>query len=283
MKTKTAAALRVKQLYHYQSFEKPEHLARIFTEGTLYFPCPRDFNDPWDCRPFFSKTGLDDPHEYERTVRWLVHCGRTHNTPLSEGEHLRREQELRTNRKLLEWTIDQMTSGMGEEIQKQYRVYCLSTHPDSTLMWAHYAASCRGLCLEFSVRNELFCGALPVEYLNSYPLFSIAATDADANLQPLLTKSRVWRHENEFRLIASEHPFVFPDVPTTRGGFVPLPKGALQSIILGTQMPASDREVVRALVNDSGWDVVLKVATLVPDRYAFEITTLRGRGMAWQA
>ena len=58
---------------------------------------------------------------------------------------------------------------------------------------------------------------------------------------------------------------------------MPLPKGALQSIILGTQMPTSDREVVRALVNDSGWDVVLKVATLVPDRYAFEITTLNKR------
>lgn len=275
MKTKTASALHIDRLYHYQSFDKPERLARIFTEGTLYFSRPRDFNDPWDCRPFYDKSSLDDADEYERTVRWLSHCDRTRNTSLTEEEHLRREQEVRSNRKLLEWMIDQLTSDMDEAIQKQYRVYCLSTHQDSTLMWSHYAASCRGLCLEFSVRNDLFCGALPVEYLPKYPRFSVAATDADANLRPLLTKSEVWAYENEFRLVASEHPFVFPDVPTTKGGLVPLPKGALQSVIVGALMQPSDREVVRALVNDSGWGIELKVANLVPDRYAFDITGLK--------
>ena len=37
MKTKTAAALGVKRLYHYQSLEKPERLARIFTDEALPF------------------------------------------------------------------------------------------------------------------------------------------------------------------------------------------------------------------------------------------------------
>ena len=46
MKTKTAAALGIERLYHYQSFDKPERLARVFTDGTLYFSRPRDFNDP---------------------------------------------------------------------------------------------------------------------------------------------------------------------------------------------------------------------------------------------
>jgi hypothetical protein len=275
MKTKTAIALHIDRLYHYQSFDKPERLARIFTEGTLYFSRPRDFNDPWDCRPFYDKSSLDDADECERTIRWLSHCDRTRNTSLPEEEHLRREQELRSNRKLLEWMIDQFTFDMDETIQKKYRAYCLSTHPDSTLMWSHYAASCRGLCLEFSVRNDLFCRALQVEYLPKYPLFSIAAIDDDANLRPLLTKSEVWAYENEFRLVASEHPFVFPDVPTAKEGFVPLPKCALQSVIVGALMQTSDREVVRALVKDSGWGIELKVANLVLDRYAFDITGLK--------
>lgn len=171
--------------------------------------------------------------------------------------------------------IDEMTSAMEKAIQEQYRVYCLSTHPDSTLMWAHYAASCRGVCLEFSVQNELFCGALPVEYLHSYPQFSVAATDEDSNLQPLLTKSAVWSYEDEYRLIASEHPFVFPDVPTTKGGFLALPRGALQSVIVGAEMPTSDREVVKTLVADSGWGVALRIASLVPDRYEFDITDFK--------
>jgi hypothetical protein len=275
MKNKAASELRIDRLYHYLSFDKPERLALIFTEGTLYFSTPRDFNDPWDCRPFYNKSSLNDAGEYERAVRWFVHCDRIRNPSLSEEEHVRREKDLRGDRKLLEWMIDQLTSEMGEAIQKQYRVYCLSTHPDSTLMWAHYANSCKGLCLEFSVQNKLFCKALPVEYLTTYPLFTVWDNVEDANLRVLLTKSDAWSYESEFRLIASEEPFVFPDVPTTKGGFMQMPKDALKSVIMGAQMEASDREMVRELVRDSGWGVELKVANLVPDRYAFNITTLK--------
>jgi len=275
MKIMTAAELRIKHLYHYQSFEKPERIARIFTEGTLYFSRPRDFNDPWDCRPCFNKSALDDAEEYERTVRWFVQCGRKLNTSLPEDEHLRRESKLRTDRQFLENLIDQMGTEMDTAIQSQYRVYCLSTHPDSTLMWSHYAASCRGVCLEFTVHSDLFCSALPVEYLRHYPKFSISSRDVDENLKPLLTKSDVWSYEDEFRLIASEHPFEFPDVPTTKGGFLPLPKEALTSVIVGAQMSSSDRETVRKLVSNSGWNVNLRVAGLVPDRYEFKITEFR--------
>jgi len=274
MKTKTAAELKIKSLYHYQCFNEPERLARIFTEGTIYFSRPRDFNDPWDCRPCFSKSVLNDLDEYDRIVRWFVHCGRIHNTSLSENEHLQREKKLRANRKLLEWMIDEMTLKMEKAIQTQYRIYCLSTIPDSTRMWAHYADSCKGLCLEFSVRNELFCGALKVDYLDSYPLFSISATDEDENLRPLITKSMEWKYEDEFRLIPSEKPFVFSGVPTTDQGFLPIPKGSLQSVIVGELMPKHNRELVRLLVKESGWNVLLKVATIIPDLYAFEIRAL---------
>ena len=39
-------------------------------------------------------------------------------------------------------------------------------------------------------------------------------------------------------------------------------------------MPLEDQELVRSLVKKSGWNVALKVASLVPDRYAFEIQPL---------
>lgn len=271
MKTKTAKELDIDRLYHYQSFKPLVRLAYIFTGKGLYFSRPRDFNDPWDCRPCFSKSGLDDHDEYEHTVQWFARLGRSHNTTLSEEEHLRNEQELRTNRKFLERMIDEVTNEMVDAIQDQYRVYSLSTHPDSTLMWSHYADSCRGICLEFSVHNELFCGALPVEYHDSYQLFSVIATDGDANIRPLLTKSSDWNYEDEFRLIASAPPSVFPNVLTTKNGFLPIPAGALQSVIMGANMPSADRGVVRRLVKKSEWNVALKVANLVPDRYKFEI------------
>ena len=39
------------------------------------------------------------------------------------------EKGIRSNRKLLEGMIDGMTSDIEQAIQRQYRVYCLSTHP----------------------------------------------------------------------------------------------------------------------------------------------------------
>jgi hypothetical protein len=275
MKTKTAASLGIKSLYHYQSFEKPERLTRILTDWKLYFSKPRDFNDPWDCRPFYSKSSLDDPAGYDRAVRWFAHCDRTYNPALSEEEHIKREKEVRNNRKLLEWLIEQMTPEMERAIQERYRVYCLSTHPDSVLMWAHYSASCRGVCLEFSAENELFGSALEVAYIDSYPGFDVTATDEDQNLQPFLTKSAVWSYENEFRLIVTEHPFEFPDVPTTKANLLTLPKGALRSVIVGAEMSASDREIVKNLIIYSGREVSLKVASLVPNRYEFVITDFK--------
>jgi hypothetical protein len=69
--------------------------------------------------------------------------------------------------------------------------------------------------------------------------------------------------------------FVFPGVPTTKEGLLSFPKGALQSIIVGTKMSVCDRNRVRALMKKSGSGVALKVADLVPDRYEFEISTLK--------
>ena len=181
---------------------------------------------------------------------------------------------MRSNRKELEGMINQTTPEMWQTIQKQYRVYCLSKHPDSTLMWSHYADSCKGLCLEFSVQNELFCGALKIDYVEHYPAYSICATDDDADIRQLLTKSDAWHYEDEFRVIASEHPYTFADVPTTKQGFLPLPKDALQSVIVGALMPEADRELVRSLVHGVGRNVKLKVASIIPNRYAFEIHSL---------
>lgn len=275
MLTKTAAELRIPALYHYQAFDKPKRFAQIFADRTLYFSNPRHFNDPWDCKPFFNRSALGDDSERDKTVRWFVDNGRRRGPGLPEQEHQRREAEWRSNRPLLESMIDEFSREMDEEIQRQYRVFCLSRHPDSTLMWAHYAASCRGMCLEFSVQNALICGALEVNYFDEYPLFSTHASDDDSNLQPLLSKSAVWKYEDEFRVFATNHPYIVDSIPTARAGFVELPAEAMTVVILGPLMSQSDRVLVQQIIADSGWSVRLKEARVVRDQYAFEITDLQ--------
>jgi hypothetical protein len=59
MRTRTAAQQKISRLYHYQPFDATR-LARIFTEGTIYCSNPRDFNDPWDCKPGMELTVLPE-------------------------------------------------------------------------------------------------------------------------------------------------------------------------------------------------------------------------------
>lgn len=271
MKTKTAAEQRIGSLYHYQSFEDPSHLARIFTDGTVYCSNPKDFNDPWDCRACFSKAVLDDPAQHERVLQWLVRVNRKRDPSISEVEHSRREQVLRAERPRLEWIIDQMTQAMEQSVFAQYRVYCLTPYVGAPLMWSHYARSHRGVCLQFSVQNALFCGALPVEYVDHYPEFNLADNDEDASLRPLLTKSEDWSYEKEFRLVLAAPGYTFPGVLPTRDNFVSLPPGALKSVIMGCLMPQHDREIVRSLVRNAGSPVDLMAAHRVANRYALDI------------
>lgn len=274
MKFKTAAELSIDKLFHYTSFTKPERLARVFTEKTIYCSNPNDFNDPWDCRPCFNKETLNDPKEYDRIVKWFIRCGSKNNSTLSEREHEQREQELRSNRSLLEFMIDEMTSDMEKAIQSQYRVFCMSIHPDSPLMWSHYGNKHQGICLEFSVQNSLFCGALQIDYMNSYPIFNLCENDEYENLKPLISKSCMWSYEDEFRLVTADLPYAFPNVPQSKNGFVSLPNEALKSVIIGCQMTEKDRDIVSSLVLKSGWNVPLKEARKIPNRYELEINPL---------
>jgi hypothetical protein len=270
MKTRTAAEQHIRSLFHYQPFDAVR-LARIFTENTLYCSNPTDFNDPWDCRPFFSKAILNDAPSYDRIAHWFTQVERKHNHTLPEAEHLRREHILRTDRQFLEARIDELTVGMKEAIEKQYRVFCLSLHADSALMWAHYAQSHRGICLEFSVQNPIFCGALPVEYTTGYPEFDLADDGGDASIHALLTKSQDWSYENEFRLIVAAPGYDSPGLHPTTGNFLTLPMGVLRSVTVGCLMASEDRALVRALVKGTAAPVELLIAHRTADRYALEI------------
>jgi len=164
--------------------------------------------------------------------------------------------------------IDQLTSEMDGAIQNQYRVYC----PEHS---SRLSVDVVALCV-IPPRRLSRIRVAPrkinhsVEYLPKYPFFSIADIDGDANLGPLLTKSDVWKHENEFRLAASEQLyfrmfrqpaaalFHCPKAPCIRN------RGDANAAFRARGSPCT-RQRFRVGVD-------LQVANLVPDRYAFSIS-----------
>lgn len=273
----TAAQVGLEMLYHYQPGGKEwlKRLERTLRENVIYCSNPKDFNDPWDCRPWFNTHSLDNADYRERLVQWFDAIGRKTNPDLTEEEHIGRANMLRQDKSFLEKLIVDCSVRIANAIRERYRVYCLSSKPDCSLMWAHYADKHRGMCLAFKVKSDTFCGAQKVDYQDEYPSYGLADGSDDENLKALLSKSSDWRYEDEYRVIAQERSAATShETLLTDNGYLVFPRHTLQAIIVGCLMPANCVEDVKALIKGTGVDVVIQRSVRVPNRYTLQIASL---------
>jgi hypothetical protein len=161
-------------------------------------------------------------------------------------------------------------------ICNQYRVYCLTEEPASPRMWAHYAASHTGICLEFDSRSAPFTevlapltgGLCKVEYRTTYPAYDMVG----GGFHALFTKSEDWSYEAEWRLIAEERGFArSPSTLKTDNEFLMLPSGVLKSVTIGCLTDVSSRQRIEHLVSTNAPGVLVRHAALMPDRYELRI------------
>src|ERR1700677_1821292 len=217
MALRNAVALGHSHLYHYQTFNA-DYLQEIIVGGAIYFSKPSDFNDPWDCRPFFDYECISDPDMREHHIQWYIETTKKHRPDITLDEMNRMANVYRNDPKLLASKIREFSEALSSAVDEQYRVYCLTPRFDSELMWAHYTSKHRGICLEFATRNELFCSALPVRYAENYPRFYMTDfAGPEENIAPLLSKSAAWSYEQEFRLISDERGNPHDCIVTTDG------------------------------------------------------------------
>ena len=89
------------------------------------------------------------------------------------------------NDKTTELGIKMMTLDTWNWIINSHRIYCLTPHPDSLLMWAHYGDKHKGVCLEFDSTLH-FGRAYRVKYADNLPLISPEnSTDGHALIGPM--------------------------------------------------------------------------------------------------
>jgi len=265
-----AAMMGLDRLYHYQPFD-PSRLSKIILDKTLYFSNPGAFNDPWDCRPWWNANALDDPTVFDRHIDFYIMITRRHGH-FPEDEIQQRANFFRSNLELLKKEMEKFSLAIWETINERYRVYCLSSKPDSELMWAHYSNKHQGICLEFDARNELFSQALKLSYQENYPLFDLTVDTVDEHLMPLTTKSAAWNHEDEYRLIAQEKMAATPEnTLMTQSNYIELPDGALTAIIVGCMAPDLTLNAIKKLIEQSTCSVKLKRAVRERDQYKLSI------------
>jgi Protein of unknown function (DUF2971) len=232
MPPKTAPQVNEWSLFHYEPYCR-EHLLQTLVDRTLYLSRPSGFNDPWDCRPWFNPDALEDADIKEKTIQWLVTA--------SDGKES--ASILRGDSLLLRVTIEAYEQHIIDKIDAEYRVYCLTPNGANLLMWSHYARNHRGIALRFDTRSEPIIGAFQVNYLDSLPSSMLVEDDIDAATKALLTKSDVWKYENEFRLLAREGDAAPADMLHTENNKIKLPVGSLIAIVVGCESEHADEIV----------------------------------------
>ena len=120
----------------------------------------------------------------------------------------------------------------------------------SALMWAHYANSHTGMCIEYDFDKKLFkTGVLtneeelvmiaPMEYVQKIDL----STDVPSMKKALFTKSYFWNYENEMRLCFYnvKENNDFPEINC---------KGAIKAVYLGVKCSDENRRKVEKAIGD---------------------------------
>lgn len=204
--------------------------------GEVHFSDPSTFNDPLDCKPTI-KTDISTPDLKDVLAQLIV---RRVSKEVSDAmkklrfksESIASRQEL-MGRKVFETLVqniqyeanhpdvtdaeEHIRFALGNAIEFELRkaydlgVLCLSSKFDSPLMWSHYADQHRGICIEFDV-SKLPAGTVRnVNYGESREVSASAVQNwlrddsamarQEIERACLLTKSREWGYESEYRLL----------------------------------------------------------------------------------
>jgi hypothetical protein len=247
--------------YVYKYLPYDDGSLRVIRDGTVKFTSPLDFNDPFDCRPFF------DPAAVERIWRArpdLIKAAAAAQG-LSPAQRLQKKDWMLTNIRR-----DIESGNFAKSLIRDIGVCCLSRTATDILMWSHYAGFHRGLVIEFAVprtgsRADMatLLISLPVRYSSKRPRIDLSeGIDSFEQLErSLLTKAEQWRYEQEERVIVPGRPPGIYAYDRDR---------QLISVVAGMSMPSNDFARLRAEVAALN-NVQLYQAREVRDEYRIHV------------
>ncbi len=144
----------------------------ILQENHIHCSNPKNFNDPWDCKPYFDPASLDDP---EQRRKWICFFKAMHaDLTTDQQSNILRQlgPEWYENTALLQQSITKQTQSVSRNNDERYRIFCLTTEPTLLLMWAHDGNKHQGICLEFDATAEKVWQARRCVYVHKFPLLN---------------------------------------------------------------------------------------------------------------
>lgn len=243
---------------------------------SLRFSSRLAFNDPFDSRPgYYVDQGRAGTEWLKERVYRL--------TGVSPAEKLRTLQrckhQSRNPRQMEEFMTEAMLNDIG--------ILCLTEQWNEPLFWGHYAAKHTGICIGFSTDLDVFRLAEKIVYQDELPVILRPQDDNETMVQKaLLTKSRAWEYECEWRLLKHKlrstpelHSNMDPDERMhldQRGpGIYQFDPNTIESLTMGMNMPTKVEEFIKASVRDTGRNIQLFKAARHPTMYKIERKPVR--------
>ncbi|EPF7653774.1 TPA: DUF2971 domain-containing protein [Vibrio vulnificus] len=262
---KSARDLGVKKLYKYRAFEpsRTEFIKSIFEKSELYYPFPSGLNDPFECQ-FQLKVGDLSDLEYRSKHRVWAYEVQKHLSPVVGPVDYFKYYDSLSNETHLKFTKD-IRDKTFETVDQKWGIFSLSSDPQNVLMWAHYANNHRGFCLEFDTSNDYFGRAWKVNYVNRINSIDILDFTEEDAFNSLVTKTKEWSYESEFRVISNAQNQVVGLPALVRENVSEFPVSKLSAIIFGARMSQADITEVLGWLDERHSHVKLKKIGLNSD------------------
>ena len=237
-------------LYKFRDWKDDNH-QRTLTGGEFYFAAANTLNDPFDTIvPIRFDHGSHDVY-LERCIKHLRRLGCRHN-----DEFIRKtaEDQLRIRNPKSEETLKEQQEFTLRYVNNNFGICSFSTRNDSILMWSHYADNHRGFCvgldtdpLESVFQKVTISGPVlelhPVNYEIKFPfLDGLLDENGEAFRKKLITKSKEWEYENEWRGLLVSYPSKEQLSAGELERVVSVPLEVITEVILGAEMPDEQKD-----------------------------------------
>ncbi len=171
-------------------------LRQIMVDSELWLSSPSDFNDPFDTAGRFEIKGSK--------AKRLAHIKAVVEKYAPEGATPAAIQEAHDKAaRLTDSEILSMLRTSFESQRDSTGVICfVEGDPRDVLMWSHYAADHKGVCLQFEPARDLFtfARAVAVKYAHQYPV--VNWLNGISEMEKILRRKHPrWKYEAERRII----------------------------------------------------------------------------------
>jgi hypothetical protein len=166
-------------------------------------------------------------------------------------------------------TIARTRRVQSEATNEAFGIFALSEIRDNILMWSHYSAAHKGLCIGFDcyMLNEFLSDYLgpgsiacfKVDYDLKYPSIFLNEAPASFFKKLFLVKASAWEYEKEWRFILFRR--------TNKE--IQIPEEIISEVVLGCRMPREHRIEVIEILRDRKSEV--KVYQAEPSTTKFQL------------